>query len=338
MSPRAAYRQRWRRRRLLWRAMRSRHALEPLRVAVPRGDAILAVAVMRDEAERLPHWLAHHRAMGVEHFLVVDNGSRDGTAEALAAQGDVSVWRTEASYRDSRFGLDWTNWLLTRWGHGRWCLTLDADEALVIPHHGERGLRDLAAHLGAQGRAGLGALMLELYPRGPVGAGAYRPGTPFEEALPWFDPAGYRAERQAPARNLWVQGGPRARAFWSRDPRRAPTLNKLPFLRWRRGWAYLNSTHSALPPALNLLYDGPPATSGERRACGVLLHAKFLPSVAARSAEELRRRQHFGDPDLHAPYHRALTEGPVLWHEGAARYAGWPQLERLGLLTRGGWD
>nr|WP_238941340.1 glycosyltransferase family 2 protein [Jannaschia sp. Os4] len=329
-------RQRWRRRRLLWRALRARHALDPVRVDVPRGG-ILGALVVRDEAERLPWCLAHHRALGVGHFLVVDNGSTDGTAAWLSDQPDVSLWRTDSAYRESRFGLDWTNWLLTRWGAGRWCLTLDADEALVVPHHGERGLAALCAHLDATGRRAFGALMLELYPEGPVGAGAYAPGTPFEDALPWFDAGGYRAVRQPGARNLWLQGGPRDRAFWAHAPERAPTLNKLPLVRWRRGDVYLNSTHSMLPPRRNLAYDGPPAVSGEARPCGVLLHAKFLPSIAAKSAEELERRQHFGDPDLHAPYHRALTDGPVLWHDGATRYEGWRQLERLGLMTRGDW-
>lgn len=333
-GPWAAWRLRGMRRRLLWRAWRSRRDLNPVRVAVPADrDAILAVAVVRDEAERLPHWLAHHRALGVDHFLVVDNGSTDGTGALLADQADVSLWRTEASYRASRFGMDWANRLLMRFGHRRWCLTLDADEALVIPHHGSRTLRDLAAHLEVTGRDALGALMLDLYPEGPVGAAPYRPGTPFETALPLFDPSGYRAVRQRPGLNLWVQGGPRDRLFWRGAPARAPTLNKLPFVRWNRRWAYRNSTHSLLPPRLNLLWDGP----GDPRTSAVLLHAKLLPSIAAKSAEELNRRQHFGDPDLHAPNHRQLMEGPVFAHPGSARYEGWAQLERLGLMARGDW-
>ena len=42
-------------------------------------------------------------------------------------------------------------------------------------------------------------------------------------------------------RNLAIQGGPRAR-FFAKDPRRAPTLNKVPLVRWQRGYVYVNST------------------------------------------------------------------------------------------------
>ena len=123
---------RWKRRRLLWRAFRSRHALTPLhdRTAAIRPGDVLAFCVLRNEAERLPHFLSHYRRLGVAHFLVVDNASDDGSAALLDAP-DISVWQTGASYKAARFGLDWLNWLLLRHGHGHWCLTVDADEILV---------------------------------------------------------------------------------------------------------------------------------------------------------------------------------------------------------------
>ena len=82
---------------------------------------------------RLPHFLDYYRRLGVDHFLFVDNGSDDGTAEYLAAQPDVSLWATNHSYRLARFGVDWLGWLQWRYGHGHWCLTVDADELLVYP-------------------------------------------------------------------------------------------------------------------------------------------------------------------------------------------------------------
>ena len=105
------YRRRWIRRKLLWRAFRSRWALRQVtdnrHVIAP--DTILGFVTLRNEIMRLPYYLEHYRKLGVGHFFVVDNASDDGSAKFLSRQKDVSVWQTEASYRGSRFGVDWLN-------------------------------------------------------------------------------------------------------------------------------------------------------------------------------------------------------------------------------------
>ncbi|MDN5568010.1 MAG: glycosyltransferase family 2 protein, partial [Paracoccus sp. (in: a-proteobacteria)] len=330
-----AYRARWKRRELLWRAIRARHALRPIadRTAALAADDILVVTTLRNEVLHLPAYLAHYRGLGVAHFLIVDNGSDDGSAAYLAAQPDVSLWHCTASYRQARFGLDWTNALLMRHGHGRWCVTVDADERLIYPHHDTRPLPQLVAHLDAQGLAGMGALMLDLYPTGPVGSADAAEGAPLEERLPWFDAGPYRQQRLMPRHNLWVQGGVRERAFFGDDPARSPTLNKLPLMRWNWRQVYVNSTHSVLPPDLNHLYDGP----CDPRLSGVLLHAKFLPDIVAKSHEELDRRQHFARPETYADYHRAVASGPVLRDANSVRFQGWRQLVQIGLMGTGHW-
>lgn len=334
-DPGTAYRLRWKRRRLLWRGLRARHRLRALRDRTGRirpGDVLVFCAI-RNEIARLPHFLDHYRRLGAAHFLVVDNASDDGSAAWLAAQDDVSLWATPDSYRAARFGLDWLGWLLMRHGHGHWCLTLDADEILVYPHCDTRTLPALCDHLGRSGRESFGALMIDLYPRGPLAGSAYRPGADPAEVLGWFDAGNYSVRRQAPMENLWIQGGPRARCFFADAPRRAPTLNKVPLVKWHRRYVYVNSTHSALPPRLNQTY----AEDGGESLTGALLHTKFLDQIVARAAEELRRGEHFADPDLYAHYYRTLTGNPTLWCETSTRYRGWRHLAACGLMSRGGW-
>src|SRR5699024_8507005 len=60
------YRLGWKRREILWRAIRAGRRLTPLadRTAAIRKDDILLFATIRNEAGRLPEFLAHYRKLG----------------------------------------------------------------------------------------------------------------------------------------------------------------------------------------------------------------------------------------------------------------------------------
>ena len=330
-----AYGLRTRRRRHLWRAFRSRHALRVVkdRSGTIRPDDILCFMTVRNEAQRLPHFLDHHRKLGVQHFLIVENDSSDGTRALLTAQPDVSLWTTKASYKLSRFGLDWVTWLQMRHGHDHWCLTLDADEILIYPYWETRPLRALTKWLEGQGQEAMGAMMLDLYPKGPVSKAVMDCGGNPLSVLQWFDPGNYAVQVQDRMGNMWIQGGPRARLFFAQDPRRAPTLNKIPLVRWNRRFAYVNSTHSMLPSRMNAVF----ASDGGEQTSGLLLHTKFLPEIISKAAEEKTRRQHFANSALYDRYYDTVIADPVLHCPASERLGGWRRLEALGLMSRGGW-
>ncbi|WP_299650654.1 glycosyltransferase family 2 protein [uncultured Tateyamaria sp.] len=331
-----SYRMRWKRRRLLWRSWRSRHQLTSVadRTAQIGRRDVVAVMTVRNEQPRLAYFYKHYRALGVTHFLVVDNQSDDGTFEFLRDQQDTSVWRTDHSYRGSRFGVDWMTWLQMKYCHRIWSLTLDADELLVYAHHDTRSLTQLTKWLEDQGRSVFGAMMLDLYPRGALGEQTDNLGENPLDHLQWFDAGQYRSMRQQPAQNLWVQGGARERVFFQRDTRRSPTLNKIPLIKWDRSFAYLNSCHSALPPRLNHGYDGP----GSDDPSGVLLHTKFLPNVVGKAREDMERRQHFSNPAAMKDYYDTVLDNPRMWTPESTKYEDWRQLEALGLMSSGGWN
>jgi hypothetical protein len=328
---------RWMRRRQwrMWRGWRAGRQLVPLvdRTEAIRPGAILLFATIRNEVERLPYFLQHYRTLGVDHFLIVDNDSTDGSRERLLGARDVSVWHTTASYRAARYGMDWLNGLLRRHGSGHWCVTVDADELLVYPEHPTRPLPALTQWLDAEGAEAMGCLMLDLFPHGPVTAAPHRPGQDPTEVLPFYDAANYNIRHRTDLDALLIRGGPRARALLADRPERAPTLTKVPLVRWHWRYAYWNSTHYLLPRRLNRVW----ADDGGERIAGVLVHTKFLNTIAAKSAEEKIRRQHFGEPGAFEGYHDALIAGPDLWHAHAARWGGWRKLEAEGLIGRGGW-
>lgn len=332
---RDAWRLRWLRRRLLLRAVLAGRRLTPVADRTDRIGAgqVLLAAVMRNEALRLPHFLDHYRRLGIDHFLIVDNASDDGTGDLLRGQADVSLWLAPGSYRDSRFGRDWTNALLMRHAHRHWVLTVDADELLIYPYAQSRDLHALTGWLEQNDADAMAAMMLDLYPKGPLDTVYYQPGQDPTATLGWFDAGNFGIRLNARTDALWIQGGARARMFFADSPTRAPTLTKVPLVRWDRRYAYLNSTHALLPRRLNRVY----AADGGELTSGLLLHTKFLPNAAEKSAEDLTRRQHFARPEAYRDYHQAVMGSPDFWHEASTRLGGWRQLEALGLMSRGGW-
>ncbi|MDO5369665.1 glycosyltransferase family 2 protein [Paracoccus sp. (in: a-proteobacteria)] len=324
-----------RRQYYLVRAFRRGRALASVsdRTGKVAPDHILAFVTLRNERIRLPYFLDYYRQIGVGHFLIVDNASTDGSREYLAGQPDVSLWTTAASYKAARFGMDWINWLLRRHGSGHWCLTVDPDEFLVYPHANTRPLKALTDWLESSGQRSLSAMLLDMYPKGPVTAQPYREGQdPFEIAS-WFDPANYAIRKNPFYRNLWIQGGPRARVLFGEDPENAPALNKIPLVRWKPGYAYVSSTHMLLPRSLNLVYD----EDGGEMASGALLHAKFLSTFADKSTEEIDRRQHYAESREYHAYQQGLQQQTDFWCEQSRPWRDWRQLEDLGLISRGNW-
>ena len=297
------------------------------------GGAVLAFVTIRNEKIRLPFFLKYYRSLGVDHFFFVDNGSTDGGREYLAAEPDVSLWETKASYRKSRFGNDWLNWLKLRYAHGHWTLTIDPDEFLVYPFHDSRPLPALCDWLDQSGIRSMGTLLLDMYPRGPIDAEEYQAGQDPFEIAPWFDAGNYMITKNPKYGNLWIQGGPRARVYFEDNPEEAPSLNKIPLVRWDRKFIHVSSTHMLLPRGLNHVFD----EAGGEKLSGILLHAKFLNSFVDKAAEEVQRRQHFARGREYDAYHLKGQSPNGLWCEWSERYINWRQLELLGLMSKGNW-
>lgn len=290
-------------------------------LAVAPGE-ILAIACARNEVLRLASFLDHHRAQGVNRFLVVDNDSTDGTTELLLAEPDVHVFSTRESYAASSCGTRWINELVARFAVGYWTLTADVDELLVFPHAEHLTLGDLTRHLEATGSEAMAALLLDMYAAGPIADAHHVPGTSLVKTCPYFDDRDSYSEPSPRFQGLPVRGGARARRFrFEAGDGRGPLLGKIPLVRWRPGPGYEGYTHW-LPGY---------APAG---VTGVLLHFKFLSDFATRVEIEAARGEHWEDAIEYKSYLRGVREDPrmTLLYAGSVRYAGSRQLVELGLM------
>ena len=96
---------------------------------------------------------AHHRRLGVDRFLCVDNGlrRRDGRIPARRARHGGLACRA-GSYRHANCGAAWFDLVpAADTAADRWCLIVDADELFVFPGYEDRTIGRLRDELGSQG-------------------------------------------------------------------------------------------------------------------------------------------------------------------------------------------
>ena len=344
-------------------------AAEPPELDLGPRDAPVVVSLAHDEALRLPHFLDHHRALGVARFLVVDNASDDGTSELLDAQPDVVRLPSARPYRD--FARVWRRLVADLWCEGRWVLFPDIDELFVHPGWPRAPLGPLLRHWEAEGREAVFAPMVDMYPDRPLREVSYAPGGSFLEACPMFDSDGYRmmVRKEEEARELsppvLFRGGARERLFFAPRERPATALDRLLLravfsprrpmrrgaLRRRLDERVMRRVGPALPDAApnmgklplvrwrrGLAFPRGPHRLSPRvevaEEWGALLHFKYLDDFDAKTRHALERGQHF---DGAAEYRRYDAEAARLMERGAAyagsrRFRGVEDLEAVGLL------
>lgn len=279
---------------------------------------------------RIEFFYAYYKALGVDHFVFVDNGSTDGFLEWSAGREDVSLWYTGESYKKAGFGVYWCNYLLQKYGTGRLCVTVDPDEFLVYPHVATRSLKDLGQHLKEIGRPCLSVLMIDAYSNRPVNETVMVPGENPFVLCPYFDQDGY-VQKLNYMLGTFVQGGPRLRAFNRNTPKEAPALNKMPVVWWKKHYRYQSSAHGMWPWKLNKTSSkaGPPVS-------GALFHFKFVSSLKEKVDEEMIRRQHYGGSREYKRYRDNIYAS--LYLDGVSvKYENPDQLVQLGLINLGEW-
>jgi hypothetical protein len=321
----------------------------------PAATELRLFSKCRNERLRLPAFLAHYRRLGVKRFFIVDNASTDGTTEYLEQQSDVHVFWTDGAFRGARGGTDWLNALLSRFGVGGWCVTVDIDELLRFPGSESTGLATLVRYLDERGAQAMACLLLDMYPGGSMGDSLYEAGDDLLSAAPYFDAAPYRRFPFDQCPGHIIYGGVRERVFYpesydedlkrklhvklyhrvlfsvpvlkelkpvlARRPVFPPCLTKVPLVRWDAQTKYLNVNHFV----------------SERQVAdvtGVLLHFKLLQDFHARAVQEMQRGQYYDGATEFVRYVAKLRDNPnlSLTCERSVRFENDEQLERLGLM------
>jgi hypothetical protein len=138
----------------------------------PARDArTLIVTTMKDEGPFILEWIAHHRAIGVDDFLIYTNDCSDGTdrmLDLLAARGILA--RRDNPYRETDLKPQHAALRAAetdpRVQAAGWVICMDVDEFINV-HAGEGRLSDLHAALG---EVDLVSLTWRLFGNGDIAA------------------------------------------------------------------------------------------------------------------------------------------------------------------------
>lgn len=263
--------------------------------AASRPGSVALFAVVRNEMYFLPHLLSHYRGLGVQEFWFLDDRSTDGTRDYLAAQPDCGLVKSNLGFADMvgsrRFPVAVKTAVPRALLQGRWVLTVDADEFVVLPTE-YASVTELTAAMDRHGLRIARALMVDFFPESLQALDDAAPDAqPFAlcplfdkwSALEWPDGEdnvsrisvgdAVRPRMLARLNELGVDLGELMATY------RTANVNKVPLLHWDKDTMMMSSHRSNV--------------KSSDRVQLTLAHFKFYPGYRQRIDEALARNSHF---------------------------------------------
>ena len=274
----------------------------------PRENArATAFAVVKDEMYNLRAFFDHHRRLGVDQFILLDDRSSDGTREWLTAQPDTVVVASERGYGEriawtggtQRIGILAKTVIPQRYLAGRYALCLDADEFLVLPP-GVASVPALFDVLARRDVRSVAANLIDFYPQ-TVHEMDVEQELPTSPAMlgahAWFDATPLLGWQRADAEPVEVGENASTRLFRKHRVKAVPanmlgapqwlnrllpykypetTVLKTPVVRWDPGVTYVNSHFANVAPTQQVLLG--------------LAHMKFTFDLSRRTRYALESK------------------------------------------------
>ncbi len=286
----------------------------PSRLKITDGDVVV-FSTCRDERTRLPDFLRYYRELGCDGFVIVDNGSTDGTLEYLLEQSDVQVHLTQADYVASGVGMQWVNRLIADLATTNWCIYADADELLVYPGCEDRRIHAFVAELDSCGFEAAGGFMLDMHAETLTATMSFQSGDSMVEAAPFFTNT-YDFQPSPVSPYINVRGGFRDTCLSTKYLQ----MTKTPLIRSDSNIRFLVSSHETTPGRVAPV------------ACA-FLHFKFLGDALSRHRKEAEWTSFSYWGNNLAALEEAMSSGDVRSNaRDTVAYRDSAQLLELGLL------
>jgi hypothetical protein len=126
-------------------------------------DELVVLVLLRNGRPYVKPFVEHYLALGAKHIVFLDNGSIDGTVEALKAYDqNITVLHSGLPYK--KYNVTMKQYLVERFGRGRWTLSTDMDELFEYPYSDVVSLKSLLGYLNEHSYTAVVTYMLDMFP------------------------------------------------------------------------------------------------------------------------------------------------------------------------------
>jgi hypothetical protein len=130
---------------------------------------LVVLAMCKNEGRIMREWLRHYRNEGVAHFVIIDNGSTDGTVDILRAQPDVTLVEDHAKHAQQTLYNKYFDMHIR--GEYDWVVVVDLDEFIYARRY-DQTIQSMVARVGAH----VGSICVPWKMFGSSGHVAHPPG------------------------------------------------------------------------------------------------------------------------------------------------------------------
>src|SRR5918996_554040 len=150
-------------------------------------DELVVVCLVRDGRPYVKSFVEHYHSLGAKHLVFLDNGSTDGTVEALKNYDNATVLRSKLPFKEYKFLM--RQYLIDRFGRKyRWCLCVDIDELFDYPYSDVVGLDSFLGYLSSNSYTAVAAQMLDMFSKEPLsGREGNLENEPLKERYRFYD-------------------------------------------------------------------------------------------------------------------------------------------------------
>src|SRR5215212_2846729 len=148
-------------------------------------DELVVVCLVRDGRPYLKSFVEHYFSLGVKHIVFLDNGSVDGTVSAALSYDNVTILQTDLPFKEHKNSM--RQYLVARFGSGRWILYVDIDELFDYPYSDVVSLSSFLRHLTKQSYTAVVAQMLYMLPEKAALTAGARKDEPLKELHRFYD-------------------------------------------------------------------------------------------------------------------------------------------------------